>query len=359
MNGLLRRGAIVVAACLHLAASAQDGAAPGKMVDIFKEVRNKHLIDCMKLKADSCAALMDGYERAYRAPDATESERHDLFKYAMQALTWRGAALRESGKPEEALQVLGAGLAGVREHFDGGKHFHTYIENQRLFKEAALTLLQLDRVPEADRVIATGRQALDRFDDNRAKLTSERQRDLLKGGFVDGEEFEMALAKVYTSNYFPGRRPSQGIQPKIEKTELQNRGIEALRRAEQWLWRKDEAGVKNALDVDPRVRYAEIKNDLGSLLYDQGKKKEAEKEYLAAASVACDLVETGKKATGGSADYVSAAMAKPACSRASTGWSLASGEYEKAFNAVFDKWYKAELKLMQEGMTPATPFIGK
>ena len=99
--------------------------------------------------------------------------------------------------------------------------------------------------------------------------------------------------------------------------------------------------------------------EIGDALYEQKKNKEATEEYLAAASAACGLVNKGDAAGAQGMDKLNADLARRTCDRASAGWSLASGEATKAFDKAFDSWYKDQLKLMDDGAKPASPYVRK
>lgn len=351
-------------ACLALAAALPAAHAQTRIQDtqafqLFQETGKKYTFECFGSgKDEACAAMVQGYRDAMAAPDATDQIRHDMQSYLLHAISVRGGKLREKGQLEDALKVLQPGYGEMLQHYDGGKHFHALIDAQNLQQELGMTLLQLGRTAEGDTVIRNARGAVDRIWNERAKLTSKPAQDLLKKGMVAGESFETELGKLYRDNFRQARGNKQVIA-NLSKAELAPRVVDTYRRAEQWLLRKDEAGVAALMDVHANIRYAEIKFEIGDALYEQKKNKEATEEYLAAASAACGLVDKGDAAGAKGMDKMNADLARRTCDRASAGWSLASGEATKAFDKAFDTWYKDQLKLLDEGAKPSSPYVRK
>jgi|GEM_PF-3709027 hypothetical protein len=319
---------------------------------LFQETEKKYTYNCFGAgKDESCAAMVKGYRDAMAAPDASDQLRHDMQSFLLHAIAIRGAKLRESGKLEEALQVLEGGYGEMLQHFDGGKHFHAVIENQKLQQETGMVLLQLGRTEEADNVIRQARGAVDRLWNNRKSLTSKGAQEMLQKGMLAGESFETDLGKLYRDNFKQARGNKQVI-PKLTKADLAPRVVDTYRRAEQWLLRKDEAGIAGMMDVDSGIRYAEIKFEIGDALLEQKKNKEATEEFLQAAAAACNLVNKGDAAGAKGRDQINADLSRSTCDRASLGWSLASGEFQKNFDKAFDTWYQAELKRMTAAPDP-------
>lgn len=351
-------------ATLLLAAALPASHAQPRLQDtqafkLFQETGKKYTFQCFGSgKDEACAAMVQGYRDAMAAPDATDQVRHDMQAYLLHAISVRGGKLRENGQLDEALKVLEAGFGEMIQHYDGGKHFHALIDNQNLQQQLGMTLLQLGRTDDGDAVIRNARGAVDRIWNERAKLSSKPAQDLLKKAMVAGEAFETDLGKLYRDNFRQARGNKQ-LLAKLSKAELAPRVVDTYRRAEQWLLRKDEAGVGALMDVNANIRYAEIKFEIGDALYEQKKNKEATEEYLAAASAACGLVNKGDAAGAQGMDKLNADLARRTCDRASAGWSLASGEATKAFDKAFDSWYKDQLKLMDDGAKPASPYVRK
>jgi hypothetical protein len=347
-------------ACAFLpAAHAQTRVQDTEAFRIFQETGKKHTFACFgEGKDEACAGMVQGYRDAMAAPDATDQIRHDMQAYLLHAIGVRGGKLREKGQLEEALRVLQAGYVEMMQHYDGGKHFHALIDNQNLQMELGMTLLQFGRTAEGDTVIRNARAAADQLWGQREKMISKAALDLLKKGMLAGERFETDLGKLYRDNFKQARGNKQLI-PNLAKPDLGTRVIDTYRRAEQWLLRKDEAGVASMMDVNANIRYAEVKFEIGDALYELKRNKEATEEYLAAASASCGLVEKGDAAGAKGMDKMNADLSRRTCERASAGWSLASGEFSKAFDKAFDKWYADQLKLLDEGAKPTLPYVKK
>lgn len=346
-------------AALLPAAQAQTRIQDTQAFKTFQETGKKYTFKCFGAGEDeACAAMVQGYRDAMAAPDSNDQIRHDMQSYLLHAISVRGGKLREKGQLEDAMKVLEGGYVEMMQHYDGGKHFHALIDAQNLQQELGMTLLQIGRTQEADAVIRNARGAVDRLWNGRAQLTSKPAQDLLKKGMLAGESFETELGKLYRDNFKQARNNKQVIQG-LSKADLAPRVVDTYRRAEQWLLRKDEAGIAGMMDVNANIRYAEIKFEIGDALYEQKKNKEATDEFLAAASAACGLVEKGKGADAKGMDKLNADLSRRTCERASAGWSLASGEFSKAFDKAFDAWYADQLKLLDEGGKPATPYVRK
>lgn len=349
---------LLVAAFLP-AAHAQTRIQDTQAFKLFQETGKKFTFDCFGAgKDEACAGMVQGYRDAMAAPDATDQIRHDMQSYLLHAISVRGGKLREKGQLEEAFKVLEGGYREMMAHYDGGKHFHALIDAQNLQQELGMTLLQLGRTQDGDTVIRNARGAADRLWAQRDKLTSKPGKDLLNKGMLAGETFETELGELYRDN-FKQKPGNKEVIANLSKADLAPRVVETYRRAEQWLLRKDEAGIAGLMDVNANIRYAEIKFEIGDALYEQKKNKEATEEFLAAASAACTLVDKGKEAGAKGMDKLNADLARRTCDRASAGWSLASGEFSKAFDKAFDAWYADQLKLLDEGANLNLPYVRK
>lgn len=352
LSGLLLAALLPVA---HAQTRIQDTQA----FKLFQETGKKYTFDCFGAgKDEACAGMVQGYRDAMAAPDASGQIRHDMQSYLLHAISVRGGKLREKGQLNDALKVLEGGYREMMEHYDGGKHFHALIDAQNLQQELGMTLLQLGRMQDGDSVIGNARGAVDRIWGQREKLTSKPAKDLLHKALVAGENFETELGVLYRDN-FRQKRGNKQVIPNMTKADLAPRVVDTYRRAEQWLLRKDEAGVKSLMDVNANIRYAEVKFEIGDALYEQKKNKEATEEYLAAASASCGLVEKGDAKGAQGMDKLNADLARTTCDRASAGWSLASGEFSKAFDKAFDAWYADQLKMLDEGKDLKLPYVRK
>lgn len=350
---------LLLAAAFLPGAQAQTRIQDTESFKIFQATGKKYTFECFgQGKDESCAAMVQGYRDAMAAPDATDQIRHDMQSYLLHAISVRGGKLREKGQLEDALQVLQGGYGEMLKHYDGGKHFHALIDAQNLQQELGMTLLQAGRTADGDTVIRNARGAVDQLWSQREKLISKAAQDLLKKGMLAGESFETELGKLYRDNFRQARGNKQLI-PNLSKADLAPRVVDTYRRAEQWLLRKDEAGIASMMDVNANIRYAEIKFEIGDALYEQKRNKEATEEYLAAASASCSMVDKGKEAGAKGLDKMNADLSRRTCERASAGWSLASGEFSKAFDKAFDSWYADQLKLMEEGAKSSLPYVRK
>ena len=350
---------LLLAATVLPAAHAQTRIQDTEAFRIFQATGKQYTFSCFgEGKDEACAGMVQGYRDAMAAPDATDQIRHDMQSYLLHAISVRGGKLREKGQLDDALKVLQPGYGEMIAHYDGGKHFHALIDAQNLQQELGMTLLQAGRTADGDTVIRNARAAIDQLWSRRDKMTSKAGEALVKKGMLAGESFETELGKLYRDNFKQARGNKQVI-PKLTKADLAPRVIDTYRRAEQWLLRKDEAGIGSLMDVNANIRYAEIKFEIGDALYEQKRNKEATEEYLAAASAACGMVEKGKEAGAKGLDKMNADLSKRTCERASAGWSLASGEFSKAFDKAFDAWYDDQLKLLDEGGKSPSPYIKK
>lgn len=344
----------VLLALLPLAVQAQ-APSQTEALRIFKEARDRHFAGCFADSGlEACPALLEGYRRAAAAPDATAANRHDMMAFIGEAAAQQGRKLRERKEYARALETLEPVFEEVRAHYDGGKHFHALIDSQKLQLEAGMSLLLLGRTSEGEQVLGTARRALDRLWDNRAQLTSPGGQALLRKGLFAGEEFETTLGALYRDSYHGEGKPHRIAG---EPAALAPQVLAAYRRAEQWLLRKYELKMADRMEHNVNNRYADIKLELGRVLLELDRKKEAEQEFLAASSVACELMQDGQSRGAKGNRKLDGELAERTCKRAAAGWSLASGEADKMFDAAFDAWYAGELARLKKGGKPASPFI--
>lgn len=325
-------------------ASAQEKPEP-QYVKEYKAA-GEHTFKCFGAKEEAaCMAMIAAYERAMNAPDATEAVRHRIFKDHIHAITVHGSNLREKKGAGAALAVLEPAYAAVMRHFDGGKHFHALIDNLRLQQETALALAALGRHAEAERVLSTARRAADYIYDARESFKGdENKTKLLHMAYLGSEMLETEMADFY-------RRRSFDESKSAEADANRDRAIAAYRRAESWLRRKTDAGIRSMMDVRSDIRLAEIKLELGALLLEKKMTKEATEEFLTAFSISGALLDPKEAARFGvrPAEGLEVLLLKPVKERALLGWMSATGKLDEMISEYVDRMIELNLQMLKGG----------
>ena len=133
----------------------------------------------------ACLARLKAIKAAHDAPSATEQTRHEALKLYLNAVTDIGRNHIETLKPATALQFLEAGYAAMIEHEEGGKHFHTLIENLPLMFETHRALALVGRDEDAAGALGNARQVIDGAYQSLGKGSANGQmiRDALRAGY--------------------------------------------------------------------------------------------------------------------------------------------------------------------------------
>lgn len=332
-----------------VAVSAQEKTEP-QYAKEYKAAGN-HTYECFGAKEEAaCLAMIAAYERAMNAPDATEAVRHHIFKYHIHAITIHGSNVREKKGAGAALAILEPAYAAVMRHFDGGKHFHALIDNLRLQQETALALAALNRHAEADNVLATARRAADQLHKARESIKGdENKTKLLHAAYLGSEMLETEIADFY-------RQRSLDKSHSAEADANRDRAIAAYRRAEDWLRRKTDEGIRGMMDVRSDIRLAEMKVEMGALLLNKKMMKEASEEFLTAYSISDTLLDPNEAARFGvrPAQGPEVLLLKPVRERAILGWMSATGQLDKMISDYVDRMIELNLQMLREGSkTPA------
>ncbi|GGA87691.1 hypothetical protein GCM10011521_27620 [Arenimonas soli] len=333
------------AAILLAASSAVFAqAAPEPLYEKELKAAQDHRFGCFgQGRDDACAAMVAGYERAMNAPDATDAVRHALFGRRLQVVAVRGSKLREAGDVEAALRVLEPGYAAMVGHYEGGKHFHTVIENLRLQQEMVLALASAGRTAEAEGLLSAARSAADSVYAQRAQAVGNKSAtELVYQAFVGSETLEAAIGEFFRDQ---SRAADAGGQAGARRA----LALAAYQRAEQWLRRKVEAGVRGGMDIRGDLRLSEFQLEQASLHLDGGAKKEAEDNFLSASAV-CLYLNDDDVANFNLSPLQGAEVniASSYCQRARLGWGLATGEAQKEIGEAVDKMVEQQLEIMRE-----------
>ncbi|MXO75742.1 hypothetical protein GRI40_10990 [Altererythrobacter aerius] len=114
-----------------------------------------------KRVSDLCMKRFDALQAAAKSADLDEETSHRLSAAYIETSIAHGRNLVETGKPAEALNVLGSGYQQMMAHFDNGSHYHTLFENLPLFYELHRALALTGRAPEAAGTLTNARQLVD------------------------------------------------------------------------------------------------------------------------------------------------------------------------------------------------------
>lgn len=333
---------VALTALLLLARAAAASAQEAEYVREYRAA-GEHTLGCFGSEQEiACQEMIAAYDRAMNAPDATASVRHRVFKDYIHAHAVYGGNVREQRGAAAALEILAPAYAAMLEHFAGGQHFHTLIDNLRLQQEMALALAEVGRYAEADEVFATARGAADKIYGDRARIAGDQYvTDLLHQAYIGSESLETEVATFFRGR---GLDASRGAAAEADL----DRAIHAYRRAELWLRRKVDAGIRGPMDAREDLRLAELKLELGVVLLNRERNQEAEEAFLAAAAFSCPALDPQRAARLNvpPAQLGDAMFFEPVCERATLGWSVASGEADRIIAGAVDRLIRGELEFL-------------
>ncbi|TFI57308.1 hypothetical protein E2493_15690 [Sphingomonas parva] len=109
----------------------------------------------------ACLARLAAIKAAHDAAAATETSRHRALKAYLSTITDLGRNDIERLKPASALRYLDDGFATMMGHYDGGKHFHTLIENLPLMFETHRALALVGRSEDSKAALGTAREVIE------------------------------------------------------------------------------------------------------------------------------------------------------------------------------------------------------
>ncbi|HEY6916284.1 MAG TPA: hypothetical protein VI381_01440 [Allosphingosinicella sp.] len=348
--------------CALLALSAAATAAPDdkKKVDPVdaamakvskqweKEVisASRYTFECFGKGTDEgCQGRMDAFQRAFNAPDIDEGGRHYVLKDALHTLGVWGKNKREHGDKQGSIQILNGAYGMMMQHFEGGKHFHTIIENLPLQTEAYLTLDALGQADDAATVLNNARSAIDSFYGAREEFKGNKhQEDLLKTALVGSEHLETDIAKALEKQL--DDLGDGGDQAKRDA--LNKRLEEAWRRAGDWIERATEAGVSGSMDLSPRIRMADARIGLGRTLMQNARRKEAEAAFREAALYTCSMVGEDfeqRMEAGKPFKHPEEGFANERCDKAAHGVNWADGTFDRIMKESFDRQWQLQMEI--------------
>lgn len=343
---------LLLVAPIPAAASAQQeslSAANPKFDKLWQKEMlsaSDFTLGCFGKRVDEqCRKRIDAYQRALAAPDIDAAGRHLVLKHALHTQAVWGANARERGDTQLALTVLQPAYAEMIRHFDGGKHFHTVVENLKLQAEVYLTLNALGRTAEAQTVLANARGAADAIYRDRAKAAGKpHAEELLHLAIIGAERLETDLAKAASEKV---KRSGDTAAP-AELTPLLDNEIEAWRRAATWIERSTELGLKGAMDLSPRLRMSDAQWALGNALMKKNDRKGAEQAYTQAALYSCGMVGEDfeqRIKDGKSARHSEEGFAFDRCRNAAHGLNRADGSYDRMVKQIFEAQWKERMAL--------------
>lgn len=352
----LLRLATAVAA-IAAAGSCAAQSSPRMAFTLAKDARVKYDTKCVMGDVSACDELLKGYQQAAEAPDATAQDRHDLFKFELEAIGYRGDIELKAGRFKQAIEILQPAFVHMRQHNADGKHFHTLVDGQAVMRHLVMALHGDGRRAEADgltrQVRAVGDAA---WGSQEQLLKTDWGKRMLADAAMGAETFERGLGDNYVAllNRYDIK---PAVPMNMSRDEIEPRLLEAYTRAAEWAVRKEEKiGVGNMMDAPPKVRFATYKNWTGFLLAKGGKKEDAASEYLMSANAVCDLAERANDAKA-SIERAWGQEAKPLCDEATLGYAkltLSEEEKKKIMadalkerSKQFEKMYKEQLKMWE------------
>lgn len=235
------------------------GGAPGHTQnaawDIAKRAMETHYNDCSFFSDtdDACRSLFSAFDQAMAHPEADAALEHSVLLSYLRARSSFGERLRRTGRVQDSERELMIGFQMMVRHLDGGRHFHTIIENQDLHLQIVLTMDSLGKHSERDTIISNLRGAIDSFERGSANVKSAGRTDLLRTAYLGAYKFEEALAKhIAKSAGFATIDDSLGDDDRQEAVarERAQQAIKAYGRAEAWLRRQSEEGFGAAWSND-------------------------------------------------------------------------------------------------------------
>lgn len=332
-SGSKRKAAALLAILVAAGGSADAEEKPQWRRAV--EAANELSYECFGEGKDAdCEAMIRHYDAAMAAPDADDSIRHEVFKYRLNAVAVRGGNLLEAGDTARALSVLHAGHKEMRNHFDGGKHAHTVIDNLRLQGHFLKALVASGDLGNAETVVDLPRQLVPQYyellDESRGK---ERVLTLIVEGVVRSEELETGYGHALIA-----RADALGSDPRAKAVRAD--AIVAYRNALQWLQRGDAEGWAMPFEGTNAIRFAELNNALGKALFASGDRGGAvEAHNLAFAAARCKGFDDGSLH-----EFDKIAAAGP-CNQAVAGYMAASGETQRLAKDAAEAMYRQQMEL--------------
>lgn len=341
-----------IAASIAVSIASATTPATAQENPAIAEVRaaGKHQLDCYGAGEDAaCIAMIGAYERAMSHPQATENIRHEVLRHYLHAHAVYGASLRKAKRLPDAQRVLSSGYRAMEQHFAGGAHFHTVVENQRLQLETALILDVTGRRQESDTVIGNARAALDQLYAVRDRAQGrDHAIKLLHLGLREGRVFELGLARHFAE------RMRDESEDAI-RSDLLRRSTEAYARAELWLEREARTGAGSGWSVSQ----AEIRYELGMVQWDADRPNEASRAFAQATAAACTVDEARDRERLASeiANALPGPKSANLCEKAAYAWRLTNGDAKQAIGAAVDRLYEQMRKDLQAPIPPDLPAL--
>lgn len=338
--GRFQIGILWLAGISAVAANAEEPVASGTSTDpavttLVNDAR-KLMRDCViEVETQPCDAAANKFRATIAHAKADNVLRHSLFAEYMRVVTVQGRIKREAGQYDEALAVLRPAYAEVIKHLDGGKHFHTLIDNMPLQQELYLNLAARKQDSEAATVLLNAREIARRLDlgINRASA-DPRLLNIVDRAYIGSEHLETSVAKFHRASATKARKDGDLARAQQEAA----KSIDASRRAIHWIQKRDTAKVVQKLDVEPHFRRGERNMAIGDILLEQGDRKAAEIAYRDAAKANCTLEND----------------MGPRCQTALWGVMKANGEADRMTGAMSQEMYRKQMEIMNTDISNVT-----
>ena len=342
--------AILLSAPAAIAAQEGGAADEAQYVKEYKAGAG-FTFDCFGAEEDkACVAMIDHYRAAMDAPDADEAVRHYIFKDYIHAKAVRASHFRENSEPEKALPILVEAYAEMMEHYDGGNHFHTLIDNLRMQQELYLTLAILGRADQAAVIRGNVRETGAKLYAQRDKVAGKEQATkVFNAGLIGSEEFETALADLHTERAKIFEAEGNAARAKAERAIA----IEGWQRATDWVIRSAEAGIQGMMSQRGEIRVGNAQIALGSLLHDEGRDEEALEAFIYGGGFGCALAKDAE------ANKLDQSFGQSICNRASMGYLLASGKAAEIAREQSEAMYRQQMELLNTDIGPALEAMRK
>lgn len=343
-NGRFRLGILWLAGISAVTANAAEPISGGTNIDpavapLIRDAR-KLLADCVnEVEAQPCDAAANKFRAAIGHAKADNALRHDLFPDYMRVVTTQGRIKREAGQFDEALAVLHPAYTEVVKHLDGGKHFHTLIDNMPLQQELYLNLATRKHAVEAKNVLGNARNIADLLDRDVNRATADpRLVSILDRAYIGSERLETSVANFHRTSATEARKAGNPTHAKEEAA----KSIEASRRALHWIQQRKTANIVLKLELDSQVRRGQRNLAIGDILLEHGDRKAAEIAYRDAAKANCT-----------DENDIRAEMA-PHCQSALWGIKKANGEADRMLGAMSQEWYRQQIELLNTDISNVT-----
>lgn len=324
-------------------AGAQDNAA-------LDEARSagKYMADCYGAGEDAaCNAMLSAYQRAMMHPQADDGLRHAVLVHLLHTAAVYGERLRDAKRLLESANILSAGYQAMLQHLDGGKHFHTLIDNQRLQLQAALTMDAMGRTADRDGIVSRARGAVESLYGARAQAAGrDHAVKLLHDGLREGEWFEMELARHHAAK----ARDASDDAARDASLAL---ALEAYGRADTWVRRQAEVGAGQ----DWAGSQAQISYERGMALWIADREEEASRAFGQSVASSCtvDDPKDRQRLARELANRLPGRGFPLMCERSAHVWQMTNGDFAKALDAALVPLYDQMLKELAEPIPPDLP----